>query len=176
MPVSVPKKSAHTYAPAHFSVGADALIGPADCSVFTKIFGEFVTFQRADEGIGPYKFYRRFPKGGQSRPPLHLESIARCKPEERADAKPRRASFGGATARSAALSAGDGHRPLQSLLQIFKRRAALFAHTRALVFAQTVSTLMRFVLPDVPSGMPPVMTTLSPGVSWSTCFAARSAW
>ena len=65
MPVSVPKKSAHTYAPAHFSVGADALIGPADCSVFTKIFGEFVTFQRADEGIGPYKFYRRFPKGGQ---------------------------------------------------------------------------------------------------------------
>ena len=55
MPVSVPKKSAHTYAPAHFSVGADALIGPADRTVSTEIFGEFVTSQRADEGIGPYR-------------------------------------------------------------------------------------------------------------------------
>ena len=24
----------------------------------------------ADEGIGPYRLYRRFLKGGQSRPPL----------------------------------------------------------------------------------------------------------
>ena len=30
-------------------------IGPADYTVFTEIFGEFVTSQRADVGIGPYK-------------------------------------------------------------------------------------------------------------------------
>ena len=36
-------------------VGADAHIGPADCAVFTEICGEFVTSQRADVGIGPYK-------------------------------------------------------------------------------------------------------------------------
>ena len=29
-------------------------IGPADYTVFTEIFGEFVTSQRADVGIGPY--------------------------------------------------------------------------------------------------------------------------
>ncbi len=34
-------------------VGADAHIGPAECTVFTEIFGEFVTSQRADVGIGP---------------------------------------------------------------------------------------------------------------------------
>ena len=36
-------------------VGADAHIGPAECTVFTGIFGEFATSQRADVGIGPYK-------------------------------------------------------------------------------------------------------------------------
>ena len=30
-------------------------IGPADYTVFTEIFGEFVTSQRADVGIGPYR-------------------------------------------------------------------------------------------------------------------------
>ena len=35
-------------------VGADAHIGPAVCTFFTKIFGKFVTSQRADVGIGPY--------------------------------------------------------------------------------------------------------------------------
>ena len=29
-------------------------IGPAERTVFTKIFGEFVTASRADVGIGPY--------------------------------------------------------------------------------------------------------------------------
>ena len=36
------------------TVGADAHIGPANCTVFTEIRGEFVTSQRADVGIGPY--------------------------------------------------------------------------------------------------------------------------
>ena len=27
---------------------------PADCTVFTKLFGEFVTFQWADRVVGPY--------------------------------------------------------------------------------------------------------------------------
>ena len=34
-------------------VGADAYIGPAECTVFTEIYGEFTTSQRADVGIGP---------------------------------------------------------------------------------------------------------------------------
>ena len=36
-------------------VGADAYIGPAECAVFIEIFSEFVTSQRADVGIGPYR-------------------------------------------------------------------------------------------------------------------------
>ena len=36
-------------------VGTDAYIGPAECTVFTEIYGEFTTSQRADVGIGPYK-------------------------------------------------------------------------------------------------------------------------
>ena len=39
------------------TVGADAHIGLAECIVFTEIFGEFVTSQRADVGIGPYKTF-----------------------------------------------------------------------------------------------------------------------
>ena len=35
-------------------VGADAHIGPAERTVFSVIFGEFVTSQWADVGIGPY--------------------------------------------------------------------------------------------------------------------------
>ena len=35
-------------------VGADAYIGPAECSVFTGISGEFVTSKRADRVVGPY--------------------------------------------------------------------------------------------------------------------------
>ena len=31
--------------------------GPAECTVFTDICGEFVTSQRADVGIGPYKCF-----------------------------------------------------------------------------------------------------------------------
>ena len=34
-------------------------IGPADYTVFTEIFGEFVTSQRADVGIGPYNHMRK---------------------------------------------------------------------------------------------------------------------
>ena len=36
-------------------VGADAYIGPAEYTIFTVIFCEFATSQRADVGIGPYK-------------------------------------------------------------------------------------------------------------------------
>ena len=36
-------------------VGADAHIGPAERTVFSVIFGEFVTSQWADVGIGPYR-------------------------------------------------------------------------------------------------------------------------
>ena len=36
-------------------VGVDAHIDPADCTVFTEIYGEFVTAQRADVGIGRYR-------------------------------------------------------------------------------------------------------------------------
>ena len=39
---------------AHLFVGADAHIGPTECTIFTKIFGEFAASQRADVGIGPY--------------------------------------------------------------------------------------------------------------------------
>ena len=35
-------------------------IVPANCTVFTEIFGEFATFQRADVGIGPYRVLREF--------------------------------------------------------------------------------------------------------------------
>ena len=35
-------------------VGADAHIGPAECTGFTVAYGEFATSQRADVGIGPY--------------------------------------------------------------------------------------------------------------------------
>ena len=35
-------------------------IDPADCTVFTGICGEFVTSQRADVGIGPYRVLREF--------------------------------------------------------------------------------------------------------------------
>ena len=36
------------------SVGADAHIGPAGCTGFTVVCGEFATSQRVDVGIGPY--------------------------------------------------------------------------------------------------------------------------
>ena len=40
----------------------------------------------ADEGIGPYRVRHKIEEtGGQSRPPLHSKSMARCKLEERAD-------------------------------------------------------------------------------------------
>ena len=35
-------------------VGADAHIGPAGCTDFAKIFGEFATAQWADRVVGPY--------------------------------------------------------------------------------------------------------------------------
>ena len=41
-------------------VGADAHIGPAERTVFSVIFGEFVTSQWADVGIGPYRALCRF--------------------------------------------------------------------------------------------------------------------
>ncbi len=36
-------------------VGVDACIGPEECTIFTKILGEFETSQRADVDIGPYR-------------------------------------------------------------------------------------------------------------------------
>ena len=51
---------ANPYARSHLFVGADAYIGPADCTVFTIIFGKFVTSQRADVGIGPYRILYKF--------------------------------------------------------------------------------------------------------------------
>ena len=41
-------------------VGADAHIGPAERTVFSVIFGEFVTSQWADVGIAPYRALCRF--------------------------------------------------------------------------------------------------------------------
>ena len=35
-------------------VGADAHIGPAECTDFTVVSGKFATSHRADVGIGPY--------------------------------------------------------------------------------------------------------------------------
>ena len=46
--------SANPQAPAHSDVGVDAHIDPAECTDFMEIYGEFVTSQRADVGIGPY--------------------------------------------------------------------------------------------------------------------------
>ena len=40
-------------------VGADAHIGPAECTVFSEICGEFATSQRADVGIGPLHIRKR---------------------------------------------------------------------------------------------------------------------
>ena len=34
-------------------MGVDAYIGPEEYTIFTVIFGEFATSQRADVGIGP---------------------------------------------------------------------------------------------------------------------------
>ena len=34
-------------------VGADAHIGPAECTAFMELFGESVTSRRADVGIAP---------------------------------------------------------------------------------------------------------------------------
>ena len=38
----------------HMIVGADAHIGPADCTVFTEICGEFATSRWAGRVVGPY--------------------------------------------------------------------------------------------------------------------------
>ena len=38
-----------------FPVGADDSARPQNIPLFTEIFGEFVTSQRADVGIGPYR-------------------------------------------------------------------------------------------------------------------------
>ena len=45
----------------HCVVGADAHIGPAECTVFTVFFGKFATSKRADVGIGPYSQTMEFP-------------------------------------------------------------------------------------------------------------------
>ena len=47
------KFSANSYARTHLTVGGDAYIDPAECTISTKIFGEFVTSQRADVGHRP---------------------------------------------------------------------------------------------------------------------------
>ena len=63
-------------------VGADAYIGPAECTDFTVVCGKFVTSKRADVGIGPYnhtskclRIRRRF-------------SIIRCVPQGGAEPRP----------------------------------------------------------------------------------------
>ena len=48
------KSSANPYALTRVAVEADAHIGPAECTVFTGIYGEFVTSQWADRVVGPY--------------------------------------------------------------------------------------------------------------------------
>ena len=48
------KSSANPYALTRLAVEADAHIGPAECTVFTGIYGEFVTSQWADRVVGPY--------------------------------------------------------------------------------------------------------------------------
>ena len=54
-------------------------IGPADYTVFTEIFGEFVTSQRADVGIGPYRVLREFAAAHRAdrgvRPYEHFEYL-----------------------------------------------------------------------------------------------------
>ena len=40
-----------------YPVGADDSVRPQDALVFTELFGEFATAQRADVGIGPYKSF-----------------------------------------------------------------------------------------------------------------------
>ena len=42
-------------------VGADDSVRPQNIPLFTEIFGEFVTSQRADVGIGPYNDTRSSP-------------------------------------------------------------------------------------------------------------------
>ena len=49
------KSSANPYALTRVAVEADAHIGPAGCTDFAKIFGEFATAQWADRVVGPYK-------------------------------------------------------------------------------------------------------------------------
>ena len=39
---------------------ADDSVRPQNIPLFTEIFGEFVTSQRADVGIGPYRVLRKF--------------------------------------------------------------------------------------------------------------------
>ena len=48
------KSSANPYALTRLAVEPDAHIGPAECTVFTGIYGEFVTSQWADRVVGPY--------------------------------------------------------------------------------------------------------------------------
>ena len=48
------KSSANPYALTRLAVEADAHIGPAECTVFTGIYGEFVLSQWADRVVGPY--------------------------------------------------------------------------------------------------------------------------
>ena len=48
------KSSANPYALTRLAVEANAHIGPAECTVFTGIYGEFVTSQWADRVVGPY--------------------------------------------------------------------------------------------------------------------------
>ena len=45
-----------------FPVVADDSVRPQNIPLFTEIFGEFVTSQRADVGIGPYRVLRKYPE------------------------------------------------------------------------------------------------------------------
>ena len=63
------KSSANPYALTRVAVEADAHIGPAECTVFTGIYGEFVTSQWADRVVGPTTTLRTLCRGGRLCPP-----------------------------------------------------------------------------------------------------------
>ena len=50
-------------------VGADDSVRPQNAVVFSEIYGEFVTSQRADVGIGPYNSLSSPCRGGRPCPP-----------------------------------------------------------------------------------------------------------
>ena len=65
------KSSANPYALTRLAVEANAHIGPAECTVFTELCGEFAAAQWADRVVGPYGAYLSAApcRGGRLCPP-----------------------------------------------------------------------------------------------------------